>query len=189
MKVYSSKLEKKLEEIEGRLSKNSFETAVLLNQDGNVLFEKIGSSKSVRFSKVDKKAMHGNVLTHNHPFHIDLEIHGYKNTSIFSSTDLLLAYQQKPNEVRMVVGDERHSFQWTTATKQDACDLLTRYESLEVAFKAVNEKITKRLYDGKYKTVGDYYGAYCTMREKYTGRICSFLELNTKVGYIYIRRP
>ena len=185
--TYSSILIKKLDEIENAISRNSYETAVLLNQDGSILFEKKGNNKSVRFSVSDKKAMHGNVLTHNHPFQIELEDYGYKNTSIFSSIDLLLAYQQKPKEIRMVVGDIRHSFQWTTASKHDARDILTKYEALEVAFKVANNKVEKRLNDGKYKTVEDYYGAYCTIREKYTDRICGFLEDNSCIGYIFKR--
>ena len=178
--------DRKLEEYEDQISKNSFETALLLDRHGNLLFSKKGNNKTVRFSTKDLNQMFGNVLTHNHPFSQQLELSD-PNTSAFSSADLALAYQQKPKEIRMVIGNERHSFQWTGATKQEAQRFLDKLLVIEEGAKAAIEKVDEKMRSGGYKTTESYYTAYCATARKYFDRINLFFEEHDCIGYRFKR--
>jgi hypothetical protein len=183
---HESPLERKLKEYESKISRNRYETAYLFDQHGNLLFTKTGNEKSVRFLKKDLQLMHGNVLTHNHSYLQFLEPFG--NTSALSSADLHLAYQEKPSAIRMVFGDERHSFQWTHAKKQDAEFFLRRLVELENGSKAAIERIDSRADGGKYKTHDEYLVALCETVKKYADRINNFFEDNSMIGYVFRRR-
>jgi len=182
---YKSLLERKLRECEDIISKNSIETAFLFDQHGKLIFEKKGNSGTVRFSKKELSQMHGNILTHNHSYNILLATYGIH--SVFSESDLHLAYNQKPCEIRMVIGDERHSFQWTHANKVDANHFLKQLLGIEAGAEAAHKKIEARLYTRKYKTHEEYLIAEYTTIKKYADKAISFLKI-TVISDIYLRR-
>lgn len=88
-KKFSESAKRKLYENERILSSNNFETAILYDEDGNVIFKKKGNADSVSFSEKEKKQMKGCVLTHNHP-----------NGSVFSSNDINMLRTGILSEIR-----------------------------------------------------------------------------------------
>ena len=53
--------------VEDRIRKQDFESAALIDKNGNQVFFKDGESHCVAFSAEETKSMKGNTLTHNHP--------------------------------------------------------------------------------------------------------------------------
>lgn len=66
-KAFSHEAKEKLYQVERNISQNNYETAVLFDEFGNVVFEKQGDLKHVSFDETEIKKMKGCVLTHNHP--------------------------------------------------------------------------------------------------------------------------
>ncbi len=66
-KAFSHEAKEKLYQVERNISQNNYETAVLFDEFGNVVFEKQGDLKHVSFDEAEIKKMKGCVLTHNHP--------------------------------------------------------------------------------------------------------------------------
>ena len=80
-----------LREEEGRISGNDFETAVVVDHDGNVVFSKRGKGNYVSFNKAELDQMYGRSVTHNHP-----------QGSSFSRDDINLCGNYGLKEIRAV---------------------------------------------------------------------------------------
>lgn len=76
-KAFSKDAKTKLYQHERIISGNKYETAILYDKDGSIVFKKKGDSSRVSFSAQERKKMKGCVLTHNHP-----------NGSVFSPEDI-----------------------------------------------------------------------------------------------------
>jgi hypothetical protein len=74
-----------------------FETATLINSNGEVLFAKDGASDMVQFTPEECKQMAGAILTHNHPLN-----------SIFSDADVTLTVGRDLKEMRATTRDGTH---------------------------------------------------------------------------------
>ena len=89
------------EESSIRLAPN--EKAVVLNEDGSVLFEVGGTSRSVTFSREQMAQLKGKVVTHNHPGGLDFpEGNPGRAGSSFSKEDVALAYKTEVLAMRAV---------------------------------------------------------------------------------------
>ncbi|MCL2072166.1 MAG: hypothetical protein FWH07_08070 [Oscillospiraceae bacterium] len=55
-------------------------------------------------------------MTHNHPFNEQREQFGIEQNSAFSPADIRTAYNNGITEVRMIIGNQTHSFSWNSDT-------------------------------------------------------------------------
>jgi hypothetical protein len=123
--------EERIRAVEARISRNAFETAVVFDKDGNVVFEKTGDEDEVKFTREDLSKFKGHIFTHNHAYNEVSEDVDGANTSAFSSDDLMLAYQHGLQEVRMVIGSETHSFIWNDPKEREAHLFLYEMDRME----------------------------------------------------------
>lgn len=65
--MFSDKAKEKLYRDERILAGNRYETAIVYDADGNVVFKKKGTADAVKFTAAERKKMKGCVVTHNHP--------------------------------------------------------------------------------------------------------------------------
>lgn len=68
---------KAIHSIEDKIRNQNYETAAIVDKDGNVLLNKDGGQRQVGFTVLECAMMSGNTLTHNHP-----------SSSIFSAEDI-----------------------------------------------------------------------------------------------------
>ena len=71
------------------LSGNNYETGVLYDNKGNVVFKIKGNEKGVSFTAKEVQKMNGGILTHNHP-----------NGSVFSPADISTMWKAGLSEIR-----------------------------------------------------------------------------------------
>ena len=83
--------ENTLRTIENEIRKQNYESAAVVDANGNVIFRKDGEAASVKFTDEEVAKMAGNVLTHNHP----------SGTS-FSFPDLQILSQRRLQSIRAV---------------------------------------------------------------------------------------
>ena len=76
-KLFSDENQERLYRHERILSGNNYETAILYDNDGNIILKKKGEKSRVSFTKQEINKMKGGILTHNHP-----------NGSTFSPSDI-----------------------------------------------------------------------------------------------------
>ena len=96
-------LASELDKHERAIYPNNFETAVLLDPSGNVIFSKPGASSSVSFSPAEASLFNGNVLTHNHPLGWGYPAgHPLHDGSSFSPADIQVAALNNLAEIRAV---------------------------------------------------------------------------------------
>ena len=184
--IISSLLKQKLYDIEKQICKNNFETAFILDNNGAVLLCKKGNKKSVMFSKRHLSLTQGNILTHNHPFSQEHEIYNI-NKSFLSSSDLVLAYQYKLSEIRMVIGNEWQSFKWINAIKSDIQNFINHFEVLEISINAELSTHQKNLKQGIYKTTDEYFNAFRNNMDSSFLKLSEFFNDNKDIGYIFER--
>lgn len=94
-----------------RLNKD-FETAVLYNPKGEIIFEKAGElgKASVGFTRAEANLMKDNILTHNHPLGWQFPENSIRSIgSSFSAQDVVLAVRNDLSEIRAVSRKMRFS--------------------------------------------------------------------------------
>jgi hypothetical protein len=57
----------RIQAVENRIRGNSFETGILFDTSGNVLWEKPGEEARIRFTETEIASMSGGIISHNHP--------------------------------------------------------------------------------------------------------------------------
>ena len=72
--------------IEDKIRNQGYETAAIVDKDGNVLLDKDGGQRQVGFSPMECAMMAGNTLTHNHP---SSSMFSEEDISCFVANDLL----------------------------------------------------------------------------------------------------
>ena len=80
---------KAVHDIEDRIRNQDYETAAVVDKDGNTVLLKDGQEAEVSFSWMETKMMEGNVLTHNHP-----------HSSMFSHEDIVCFVVNDLKEMR-----------------------------------------------------------------------------------------
>ena len=93
-----TKKEKVLVDVEDKIRNRKTEKAYILDDDGNILLEKVGDEKSVRFTDREAELFRDATLTHNHP-----------SGTAHSKADVLLAEEYKMKEIRAVGSKYNHS--------------------------------------------------------------------------------
>lgn len=76
-------------EIEDRIRNQNFESAAVVDRDGDIAFSKNGTEHEVRFTPMEGMMMIGKTLTHNHP-----------NSTILSPEDIACLVRNDLTEVR-----------------------------------------------------------------------------------------
>ena len=93
----AQKLAKALKQVEDSIRWNSTESAVALDENGNILFTTSdGQGAEVSISVPQQRMAYGQTMTHNHP-------HGY----YFSDSDILVAINLNLKEMRATTPDGR----------------------------------------------------------------------------------
>ena len=75
--------------IEDNIRNQFYESAAVVDKDGNVVFQKSGAANAVGFTKMECFMMRNNTLTHNHP-----------GSSMFSTEDIVCFTQNGMEEIR-----------------------------------------------------------------------------------------
>lgn len=78
-------------DFEARIVRQTYETAGVYDANGNLLFEKDGTKRHVKFTDEEIAKMAGNVVTHNHP-----------SGSSFSADDIAMLIYSNAKEIRAV---------------------------------------------------------------------------------------
>lgn len=128
-----------LKTVENKIYKNMVEHASLLDNRGNVIFEKSdNSTNAVQFTIEQLKKMDGMNLTHNHP-----------SNSTFSAEDISVLTNWKLKSIR-AVGKER-AYQLTRAKgAQIRSDFAKDFHQAQKANKKITDREYRR-YDKQYK--------------------------------------
>ena len=119
--LWSEEKRIKLRQHEKILSGNKYETAIVYDKNGDMVFKKKGDSSSVSFTKKELKQMNGCVVTHNHP-----------NNSCFSCADINTLREANISELRVATNNGAYVLR-----NGDKWDI--KYNSLD--------KITERYYE------------------------------------------
>lgn len=80
---------KAIHSIEDKIRNQNYETAAIIDKDGNVLLNKDGGQRQVGFTPLEGKLMKDNTLTHNHP-----------SSSMFSEEDISCFVANEMQEIR-----------------------------------------------------------------------------------------
>ena len=80
---------KSLHTVEDKIRHQFYESAAVVDKDGNVLLKKDGAQSQVGFTNKEVKMMDGNSLTHNHP-----------SSSMFSTEDITMLVKSGLSEIR-----------------------------------------------------------------------------------------
>lgn len=108
---------KVLEDAETRIQSQAYESAILIDKNGNVLFDKDGATDHVAFSADELAKMKGAILTHNHPL-----------GTCFSWQDLQVIDKNELAEIR-AVGRNGSRYTLTKIDNRDTkgCDFAWAY--------------------------------------------------------------
>nr|WP_316613925.1 phage minor capsid protein [uncultured Ruminococcus sp.] len=87
--AFTSENRQKMLEAERIISGNSYETAIVYDSKGNVVFSQKGKSNEVEFTAKQLKQMEGCVVTHNHPL-----------GTVFSAEDIEIMRKTHLSEIR-----------------------------------------------------------------------------------------
>ena len=169
--------------IEGKksISRNNFETVIVYDTQGNEIFRQEGESQSVKLTSKQLAQMQGAILVHNHPFNAEIEQYGLVNTSVFSSSDLNTAFECGLKELRMVVGNEAHSFSWreNVAPKQvrELISMLsTETEIANRAIQTAQDKADSDVENGIITNIHDYAAVVYGARVRAVDKVNSVLS-------------
>lgn len=153
---YSSKMRN----AEGKIYRDEIESAVLLDNRGNVIFnESSGERSAVHFSKEQLKQMRNANLTHNHP-----------SNSTFSSEDIAVLTQHGLRSIRAT--GENRTYQLTKIKGSVAN--LNFHSDFKTAMQQ-NKKVTDKMYK-------DYEKQYNRGKISYTEFQNKMPELNTHLN-------
>ena len=95
----ADEVEAKIQAKEAEIVGNSYETAIILDKEGNELFRVKGTSSSVTFGQGERRRMKDAILTHNHP----------GTESGFSFPDVNFMLQNDLAEMRVVTDSYSYS--------------------------------------------------------------------------------
>ena len=135
----AKRVSKALKSIEDRIRRNSTESAVVIDSNGNVLFDTSdGHETSVQLSVEQMRIAHGQILTHNHP-------HGY----FLSDADIGAATTLGLKQLRATTPDGRaFVLERTESTPADN----SLYHAYRIAIKSTAGNVVAKVYDPKLTT-------------------------------------
>lgn len=172
----------KLDSVESKIVKRKTEKAVILDADGNVIFEKSGSKTQVGFTTPEMTLMKDAIITHNHP--------GEEGHTVFSQADLRTAINVEAREMRAVNQVSQVSFLPDKNGKL-LVDSNAKKQFLN-AYQLINTKMNAAIdaHNAEYNRSHYDYGTY---KKGYDNIVVSadvasrkFLQSNQKkFGYLY----
>ena len=181
----SQKTLDKCKEVEAKSVKRKTEKMTVIDDDGNILFEKSGGRGSVRFSIADAMQMNGKTVTHNHPGEFG---------GTFSGADINVFTKYNLRSIRAVAKEGTYSIETTSkvtssGSKEFANEFSKRSNAVNQQLKANHSRLSPKVRNGEL-SVDD---ANKQLREKRTA-LCNeqheFLKNNAeKYGYRYSFEP
>ncbi|WP_294750834.1 hypothetical protein [uncultured Ruminococcus sp.] len=130
--LFNDKAKQKLYEDERIIVGNKYETAIIYDNEGKILFKKKGTSDSVTFTAKEIKSMKGCVLTHNHP-----------NDSTFSTKDINMLRRGKLAEIRACTQEGTFVLQPPTRWHKD----ISTFDSLDSNYEKTFEEVFSKYKD------------------------------------------
>ena len=137
--LFTHEKRKKLLQYEQILNGNKYETAVIYDEIGDVLFKKKGKSDSVSFTKKELSQMKGKIVTHNHP-----------NNSVLSTADINILRKTKASEMRASTAYGTYVINYPSKWSYE----ISSYEKIDKAYnkyldEAYSKAIDKATREGK----------------------------------------
>ncbi|MCL2108707.1 MAG: hypothetical protein FWH20_05110 [Oscillospiraceae bacterium] len=188
-----------IERIEKSIARNEHETVIVFDTNGNELFRASqGRGDEVTLTPEQWSRAKGNIVTHNHPFDPAMERTGFENTSAFSFRDIMRSIQYQPAEIRMVVGNEAHSFRWVDPKHDEIMRFLENLREIEITADS-NMQITKNDIDEAVEkfthnqTLENRNIAQNAIIEHYqtviseTDKVNRFIENSQNAGYVFTK--
>ena len=131
--AFSKIAKKRLLQHERIISGNIFETAIVYDSQGEMLFQRKGDGKSVSgFTRDELKLMRGCVLTHNHP-----------NRTCFSETDINTFRLRGLAEIRACNPDGAYVLRRTKTWPRS----LSSKKKLETAYREIEDRVASKYRD------------------------------------------
>lgn len=169
---------RRLKSVENGIRMNRYESAIVIDKKGNIVFDKRGGSRQVYFTRQEVNNMRDNVLTHNHPS--SLGSRGVTSLgSTFSREDINLAISSNLKEIRAVTP---HGY--TYSLKRPSKGWGTSINEVNASYKAIETRVRRNL--NKYlDKVGRNETTYARANRLHHHFINK--ELARKYGWIYSR--
>lgn len=149
-----------LSAVEDSIRNNSYESAVVFDENGRIILNKSGSEHEVKFSKADLALMKNGTFTHNHPGITE-------GISTFSKADVDLSVRSGLKEMRAVTKDTTYSLtkisnkRLRTNFASDYGDAIRRegqYLSLSITSNKVLQQRLTQFSSNWLKTNSSKYG-------------------------------
>ena len=139
--IGDEKLDERLTAIEDEIRMNKkFETGVVLDKKGEIIIDKRGTEKQVKFYADEYEKMKDCVVTHNHPLGWRYPDNSPKRIgNSFSVEDLILAVYTDAAEVRAVTPN------YTFSMKRPKDGWGVDYKTLEEVYKKMDDMMTSEL--------------------------------------------
>ena len=110
---------KSIHSIEDEIRHQNYESAAVVDKDGERLIYKDGANHSVGFQPYEVAKMDGNTLTHNHP-----------SSSMFSFEDMYMLVQANLSEIRATTREGKtYSMRQAGGTNEQKQSFLSEYKS------------------------------------------------------------
>lgn len=174
----NSPLSRRLKSVEMGIRMNKYESAILIDKNGDIVFDKKGGKRQVRFTQKEVDGMKDNVLTHNHPS--SLGSRGVMSLgSSFSKEDIDLAVSSNLKEIRAVTP---HGY--TYSLKRPSKGWGASRNEVNVSYQAIEKRVRRNL-DKYLEKVGRNETTYARANRLHSHLINK--ELAREYGWIYSR--
>lgn len=127
--------------IEDNIRNQFYESAAVVDKDGNVVFQKSGAANAVGFTKMECFMMRNNTLTHNHP-----------GSSMFSTEDIVCFTQNNMEEIRATTreGTTYSIKRGKDYTQERAWQFVAQYDGeRKIAHRIAQRELDQRGFRGK----------------------------------------
>lgn len=183
--VLTPKALDKCKAVEAKTVKRKTEKMTVIDDDGNVVFEKSGGKGSVSFSRGQAMAMEGKTITHNHPGEFG---------GTFSHADVNVFTKYGLKSIRAVAKEGTYSIEKTQkATPQSGKKFRDEYREIErkgtSALNSLYKKIKSKFMRGEISAdsaneqLGDKRTQICNEHHEYIKRVAE------SYGYRYYYEP
>lgn len=146
-----------LQAVEDRIRNGETETAVVVDQSGNVVLEKGGSSDQVNLTAEEVRAIRGGTLTHNHPTPAG------ETTVSFSLDDVRLGIRSGAREVRAIGPTHDHSMTFVSAVDAERVSRAYR-ETRTAMIRAISDEVDRKVLAEYGRLRGLYSGEELSRR-------------------------
>jgi minor head structural component GP7 len=146
-KLWEKEKHERLLQHEKIIGGNNYETALIYDKNGDLIFKKKGARGEVSFTKKEIGKMEGSVITHNHP-----------NNSCFSAEDIDMLRQSKASEIRARTKFGTYVINPPKSWEKD----ITGFKQINQTY---NDFIDKAIIDSKDKAAREGKPLFAYLRE------------------------